>query len=382
MKRSKANQHNLFRFNAILLVMADWMQGSLLFQNALFIVDILKYTALVSGMLAFYLECRTGLRKTEIVRLCLIVLLAFVTCIKTKNMSYLLIVLIILPAKNIGIDYFVKTNLRVSVVCATIQVLAWVLNCFVSLGFPVYDNVAEHRIGFLYVHPNIAAIKLGWMIIMWLWLRWNVAKRKTYFTAIIITSALYYTTKSDGCLLIYVFILLMALKKNALVRKVIVFSGRFVFFFLGIITCGLSVCYIGHGKITSISQQLDVFFSRRFAMSYLAIKENGITLIGQSISLKHEWGDGGELFKFGNYTIDSLYTYLFISVGVIWFLIISFGFYRLLRERNYKYAVAIIVFSLYAAIELHCIFPPKCFVLLLLKNCLFSCSKPRLAYDS
>ena len=377
MERLTANQHELFHFNVILLVLADWMQGSLLFQNALFIVEILKYTALASGMLAFYLEYRSGLKQTEMIRLCFIVLLAFMTCIKTKNMSYLLIVLIIVTAKNININDFIKTDLRVSVACAAIQVFAWVLNCFVSLGFPVYENVIEHRIGFLYVHPNMAAMKLGWMIIMWLWLRWDIVKKKDYFIAVIITSVLYYATKSDGCLLIYIFIFLMALKKNTFVRKTIVFSGKFVFFFLGIVSWGLSVCYMGYGKITRISQQLDLFFSRRFAMSYLAIKENGITLTGQSISLRHERGGGGALFWFGDYTIDSLYTYLFISVGVIWFLIISVGFYKLLHKENYKYAVAVVVFSLYATIELHCIFLPKCFVLLLLKNCLFDESKSK-----
>lgn len=372
MKRLVVNQYQLFCINVVLLVLADWMQSSRLFQNIPFVVVVFKYSALLLGILAFILEYKKGLNIKETAKLCFLILLSLLTCLKTRNMSYLLIVLIIIIAKGVHVDDFIKINFKVSVICAIIQISLWILNCFVNLGFPIYENAIERRIGFLYNHPNMAAVKLGWMIIMWLWLRWDIAQKKDYVIAAIATGLLYYTTRSDGCVLIYVFILLMILKNKPTIRRMVLFWGKYIFFLIGIVSCYLSVHFIGYGKSSQVSQYLDVFFSKRFAMAYLAIKDTGMTLLGQVISTEHDWEGVNTLFHFGNYTIDCLYIYLFVAVGLVWFVLISLGFYNLLKKsKSYKYAVVVIVFSLYALIELHCLYLPKCFALLLLKDCIF-----------
>lgn len=380
MKRLVVNQYQLFCINVVLLVLADWMQSSRLFQNIPFVVIVFKYSALLFGILAFILEYKKGLNIKETAKLCFLILLSLLTCLKTRNMSYLLIVLIITIAKGVHVDDFIKINFKVSVVCAIIQISLWILNCFVNLGFPIYENAIERRIGFLYNHPNMAAVKLGWMIIMWLWLRWDIIQKKDYAIAAIAAGLLYYTTRSDGCILIYVFILLMILKSKPIIQKIALFCGKYSFFLVGTIAGYLSAHFIGYGKTSQISQYLDVYFSKRFAMAYLAIKNNGITLLGQIISTEHDREGIDTPFHFGNYTIDCLYIYLFVAVGVVWFVLISFGFYNLLKKsKSYKYAVVVIVFSLYAMIELHCLYPPKCFALLLLKNCIFEKEK---SYDT
>lgn len=372
MKRFVVNQCRLFRINVVLLVLADWMQSSLLFQGVPFVVAFFKYSSLLFVTLAFILEYKKGLNIEETAKLCFLMLLCLLTCLKTRNMSFLLIVLIITTANDIHIDNFIEINFKVSGICAIIQISLWILNCFVNLGFPIYENAIEHRIGFLYVHPNMAAVKLGWMIIMWLWLRWDTAQKKDYAIAAITAGLLYYTTRSDGCALIYVFILLAILKNKSTIRRIVLFWGKYIFFLIGIVSYYLSVHFIGYGKFSQLSQYLDVFFSKRFAMAYLAIKDTGVTLLGQVISTEHDWEGVDTLFHFGNYTIDCLYVYLFVVVGLVWFVLISLGFYSLLKKsRSYKYAVVVIVFSLYAMIELHCIYPSKCFALLLLKNCIF-----------
>lgn len=217
MKRLVVNQYQLFCINVVLLVLADWMQSSRLFQNIPFVVVVFKYSALLFGILAFILEYKKGLNIKETAKLYFLILLSLLTCLKTRNMSYLLIVLIITIAKGVHVDDFIKVNFKVSVVCAIIQISLWILNCFVNLGFPIYENAIERRIGFLYNHPNMAAVKLGWMIIMWLWLRWDIIQKKDYAIAAIATGLLYYTTRSDGCILIYVFILLMILKSKPII---------------------------------------------------------------------------------------------------------------------------------------------------------------------
>ena len=130
MKRLVVNQYQLFCINVALLVLADWMQSSRLFQNIPFVVVVFKYSALLFGILAFILEYKKGLNIKETAKLYFLILLSLLTCLKTRNMSYLLIVLIITIAKGVHVDDFIKVNFKVSVVCAIIQISLWILNCF------------------------------------------------------------------------------------------------------------------------------------------------------------------------------------------------------------------------------------------------------------
>ena len=49
----------------------------------------------------------------------------------------------------------------------------------------------------------------------------------------------------------------------------------------------------------------------------------------------------------------------------------SVGFYRIGRHRDYKASLIVLIFSLYALIEVHCLYLSNCFALLLLKCVLF-----------
>ena len=79
MKRLVVNQYQLFCINVVLLVLADWMQSSRLFQNIPFVVIVFKYSALLFGILAFILEYKKGLNIKETAKLCFLILLSLLT---------------------------------------------------------------------------------------------------------------------------------------------------------------------------------------------------------------------------------------------------------------------------------------------------------------
>lgn len=88
------------------------------------------------------------------------------------------------------------------------------------------------------------------------------------------------------------------------------------------------------------------------------------------MSLSKYWVLGKDKFNFGNYTIDCLYTYFFVAIGIVFFVLIAIGFWMLGKYRDYKVALVVAIFLLHVLIELHCLYLPNCFVLLLLK-CVF-----------
>ena len=103
-------------------------------------------------------------------------------------------------------------------------------------------------------------------------------------------------------------------------------------------------------------------------MGYLAIKENGLTVLGQAIRMNHDWDP---IFNYNGYTIDSTYIYLSVCVGIIYFALISIGFFKLGKYKSYKTALIIIAFSLFCLIEVHSIYLSNSFAILLLKAVIF-----------
>lgn len=103
-------------------------------------------------------------------------------------------------------------------------------------------------------------------------------------------------------------------------------------------------------------------------MGYLAIQENGMTLLGQSIGMNHEWDS---FFNYNGYTVDSTYIYLYVCIGIVYFVLISIGFFKLRKYKSYKAALMVIAFSLFCLVEVHSIYLTNSFALLLLKAVIF-----------
>lgn len=204
---------------------------------------------------------------------------------------------------------------------------------------------------------------------MYIWLQWEKLTRKKLLGCYSVAITLYWTTKSDSCIILLLFLILVQLRKNQLIHNLAICISKYSFFLLGILNFALARLYIGCGYLTALARKIDILFNRRLAMAYLAIQDNGLSLCGQSITKLHKWNS---LFNFGNYTIDSLYIYFYVCIGIVYFFLISFGFYKIGKKyENYRAAIVILTFSLYSMVEVHCLYLSNCFALLLLKCVIF-----------
>lgn len=118
------------------------------------------------------------------------------------NYSFLLICIFLVTAKSITIQKFIKYNLSILTIGIIVHVTLWVINLVLNFGYPVFMNNNEYRISFLFTHPNIAAIKFGWAIIMYIWLIWEKVNLKHLIKCFLIIILVYITTKSDSCLIV------------------------------------------------------------------------------------------------------------------------------------------------------------------------------------
>lgn len=365
---SKIKEKDLVEFCTLLLCISSMMQYSILFQKFDGLIDGTKYAIAAIGIFFILLKVCENTGIIYLMKVLGLSVMIITTCILTHNFSFLLICVILVLSKNIKIEEFIRISFGVLVFFGSLHILLWIFNYFINIGLPVYYGGGEKRVSFLFTHPNIVALKLGWGIIMYTWLSWDKLKRNNMIWCYIAVVIMYVTTKSDSCIIFLLYLFLVSLRNLNLLRKVCILISKYCFLFLGIGNFIVTQLYMGRGRILEIVRTIDIIFSRRIAMSYLAIKENGISFIGKTIGMNHEWD---AIFNFNGYTIDSLYTYIYVCIGIVYFLLIGVGFWQLGRYRDYRAALAVIAFSLYGLVELHCLYLSNCFVLLLLKCVIF-----------
>lgn len=365
---TRVSETGFVKICVLLMCIASILQDSMIFQSWNILINACKYMIPMLGILVFIIKAMRVASFKSFLLICIVCATIIVTCIQSGDYSYLLVCIILILSQRLKINDFVNISYRTLIIGGGLHILLWLINCVINLGYPVFYNVSEGRISFLFTHPNIAAIKLGWGVVMYIWLQWEKLTKKKLLACFFAVLVVHYSTKADSCIILMGYILLVAFRNIGIVRKATVFFSKYSFFLFGALSFGFSLIYMGSGKLMQWARILDVFFNRRLAMAYLAIQDNGITLFGQSITRQHEWS---EIFNFGNYTVDSLYVYFFVSIGLFWFLVISAGFYRIGRYRDYKASLIVLIFSLYALIEVHCLYLSNCFALLLLKCVLF-----------
>lgn len=365
----KVTDNELLKFAVILMCVSGMLQSSVVFSSWTIVIDGMKYMVPIIGVFIVFLRQHTSTRLAYIVKSVLISSIILLTCFLTNDFSFLLVCIILMLSRSLKINDFIRINLRVLVIFSGLQICLWVINYIINLGYPIYYYESERRISFLFTHPNIAALKLGWGVVMYVWIKWDDLKKKDMIGCFIAVIILYITTKADSCIIILFFLFMVMLRKVEIIKKVTILFSKYGFILLGIFTFLMAKLYENAGKWTNLVRKLDILFNRRFAMSYLAIKDNGLSVIGQTITMNHDWDN---LFNFGNYTIDSLYIYFYVCIGIFYFLLIGIGFMRLAKYQSYKVALVVILFSLFAMIEIHCLYLSNCFVLLLLKCVIFN----------
>lgn len=203
---------------------------------------------------------------------------------------------------------------------------------------------------------------------MYLWLNWEYMTKRKWILLYSLSSIFYIATKSSSWLIIFGILILSGCRKFKFITILVSAFSYVSFPILGLINIYAATHYLVNGRFTNYSIMLDIFFNRRISMGYLAIEENGFTLLGQGVEMTHNWD---QIFNYNGYTIDNTYVYLFVCIGIFYFILISMGFFLLSKYNSYKAALVILSFSLFCLIEVHSIYLTNSFALLLLKTVLF-----------
>lgn len=364
------NRRKLSKIIVAMFFTADFFQMFCLTTDLNYLNSIFKYFAAVLSILYYVYFSGKHLHVKKIIKQVLVGIGLLYTSLVTHNFSYFIIFCFILVSDGIDINdyirYIIKCMICEIVICSSF----WAVGQIAHIGIPFWFNPVEKRLSLGFTHANALAMKIIWCSLGWLFFfKWN-KKSFQIICTIIINAIGFILTDSSAFVFSFAGIFFYLLIYNNKFRKIFKLLSMWVFPAAALFVYTISIFRNDTRSILGyISLIIDKFSNYRIAMSYLAIRDNGLTLLGQNITMEHSWGD---VFMFGDYTIDTVYTYFFVSIGVVWLLLVFIGFFQVSRKTNSIVHLSIIIFSMCAMAELSVLYPTNCFVLILLGKFLVS----------
>lgn len=199
-------------------------------------------------------------------------------------------------------------------------------------------------------HPNRFSIYLFNLIVLWLFLNFKRLKNIHLVVIFIINIVLYELTKTrtnyiNTIILIVLFFLIINTDNKF--RKLIKIIAQYITPVLAVITMLFIRLYLNGNEL---ALRMDDVFSARIRLGAYMYHKYGLTWLGENVSYSVEWDT---TWKLSNLTFDNAYSYLCISQGIIWLLILCVLFFRLAKKYDTRVHFAIIVWALYGVTEIH-----------------------------
>ena len=291
----------------------------------------------------------------------LITLFALISCLLTKEWGILITVITVLAIRKEYFNDIIEFIYKIELFVVSLNII---LSLIMSLfGFPItstYYGQIVFTLGF--VHRNSLAVFLSNLIFMWAWLNYEKLNIKHLFfiTFIEILVLIFVKTKTSAVTVLFMILLIFFYKNKQ--------SYSFLLYKLASLIVP-SLSFFLYYLISHYGNTISILFDRlltgRIKLNTYFFQNYGLTLAGRYIDNYYiDWNPQWQLQ--GKLTFDCTYTYLMISRGIIWLIIITFLFYRLAKLKNNKINLFIIIWALYAVTEIHGINCYICFPILLI----------------
>lgn len=353
----------------VIIFMADFFQHCTIMSDYEWFSDSLKYIGFFLSILYWLVISVHKLELSVLIWQILLAVGILYTSLAIDDFSLLLTYLLIVTIKNLSVREYMELIVRCQVCQIVLTVLIWVFRVMVRLE-PVFYNENSRTIGFCFGHPNQMAMKIIWCSTAYLFLADERTKGKRLRRVVFAEIFGFFTTKSSmfpfGGLIVILYLCtdIKWIKEtvNRIAKVIFPVLGGFVY---------LMAYYYDKDEpkvFVSVSKLVNLFSNWRIAMSSLALRYNKATWLGNKVIYLHRWETG---FPFGNYTIDVVYTYLLVGIGIVYFLIISYGLYKLALKKNYLVSLSIMLFAISGLAEVVILYITTSYVLMMFKALIF-----------
>lgn len=198
-----------------------------------------------------------------------------------------------------------------------------------------------------FVHRNALSCFIFNLLLLWIWKNYEKLTTKTILKILCVVMLLFFLIKTKTTAIIMSFVIIL----NFLFRKT-KSESRLLEFTTAMVIPAFS--YGFYWMITHFGSMFSLFIDRmltyRVQQSAYLFSKYGVSFWGQAINdLNAVWDSVWQLN--GKLTFDCLYTYLLISRGIVWIVLIGVLFILLASKRNNKVNIFLIAWALYGVTE-------------------------------
>ncbi|WP_195467401.1 hypothetical protein [Clostridium sp. D43t1_170807_H7] len=366
-KRVKVN-NNLYYFTIFLSVIKLMIYYSTIINYPESIDLVLSIVIVVILFIKMYYDRLTY--KTFF--FCIIIgILCLYTSYKIENFTLLLSFVFIVASKGISIDKTIKIMYTTQVVFLFLHIILYIIfGVFGNELFEVmYRENGDVRFLFGFNHANVIGMFILWTILEWLYLKYNKLNYLNLSIVMVITLIFYYFTGTRTLLIVLVstyLLIILSKRRSKIVKKVIDYIAKYGFLYSSIIFIILSSIYFkSSGIINDILVQIDNLLNYRIIFSAYAIQKFGFTFLGRkNIDNSIPWGK----YNTDVLILDNASIQLFVSYGIIYFILISLLLYMMAKKRIKRINIFIIAYVLFSIMESFVMNAVLCFPILIAGN--------------
>lgn len=322
------------------------------YSEIIFIPDFLDKIIVITYIFIFLiiLFCQRYTKKELVIELILGILCAYSSIIR-KDYYLLISYMSILMIKNVDLKKIMAVGIRTKVLFISFHFILFII-CFLFDKKSLITNIRlgeEHtRYTIFLTQPNAAAMLAMWTIFELIYIKYKTLSLKKLIGYFFILLPFIIFTNSRTCiyLIFIVFMLIILEKKGIKIQKKIVNNiSKYGFAIISLLIGILTIWYI---QLILYFPNLSKMFTGRIYYSYKTYTMYGWTMFGQWFQTKDlNW----DTYSITNILLDSLYSNLFLGIGVIFIIIISISFYNVSKNSDYITQLIILAFIIYSISE-------------------------------
>lgn len=321
--------------------------------------------------------CRLTLPLRHLLVLGIMALVSLYTCVSMGQYDLLVTVIAVCLLIDVDLEGYISLMLKIQAYLILAHIAAAGFLTLIRDG-NAYWIWTDHRLRFNagFVHPNVLSCYILSCMLMFAWKQFRRITANQFGWMVLITVLTFAMTRSRTGLLLNLFLLLLLFltqNEHALVVKLlnpillVLFPGLTALFFW-------AQKHFVSGS--SIALLLDDLMTGRIKYAAYAYLRSGTSLLPRYLDYAYygvvSWSPEWNLNTF---TFDNLYSYMFIQMGIIWIGITTMLIIFVCRRFDFRNKIFVLMWILYAIVEVHGLNCFKFFPLLLLST-LFSGEAP------
>jgi hypothetical protein len=304
---------------------------------------VIALVCFVTRILLQKYSCKT------LITYALISAVALYSCIVAKNSSLLITIVTLFALRNYDVNKFLKTIFKVeSFLCIFHVVYSLGYSVFVSWDRYLLFLDDRYRFSFGFSHANTFSALLFCNLMLYIWLHYNSNLKVVLLKTTIIEVIAYIFTNSRTSLVTYIVLVLFIIIRETRIGQHII--RGLCKFGIPIISISFMALIKGYIQGNPISYLVNTILTSRVKLGAYAYKDYGVIFMGQyvkylnSISWDQTW-------QLNSFTFDNVYSFLAISLGIVWIVILTFVYYQCAKRFDIKSLIFMGIWIIYGLSE-------------------------------